>query len=87
MGDLTGLLRLRERGLGVIGERLPPAAAAVGVMVLVVAGEVDDVDVVVVVVVVVSSSMEGLLSLEEKWRERRRISSPVGTVGRWFSRS
>jgi len=85
MGDLTGLLRLRERGLGVIGERLPPAAAAVGVMVLVVAGEVDDVD--VVVVVVVSSSMEGLLSLEEKWRERRRISSPVGTVGRWFSRS
>ena len=33
------------------------------------------------------SSMTGLLSLDEKCRERILISSAVGTVGKWFNRS
>ena len=82
-------LRLLDRGLGVMGDLLPGTPLLLqlapdagggrggGGAAEELAEEEE----------AVSSSMDGLLSLEEKWRERMRISSAGGTVGKWFNRS
>ena len=90
-------LRLLDLGLGVMGDRLPVTLMLLLLLLLLLllaeedgegweggapeeVAEAEEEE-------AVSSSMDGLLSLEEKWRERMRISSAVGTVGKWFNRS
>jgi hypothetical protein len=83
-GDRTGLLRLRDRGRiisGVTGDRLPlPQQAAPFDSSTSARPEADGLE-------TETAPLPPPCSPDEKCRDSIRISSAVGAVGRWFSRS
>jgi len=89
-GDRTGLLRLLERGRIKSGERQPecdPPPPPPPLLPEHALGGGAQAESEGAAATSTTSSAPGLLSLDEKWRDRMRICSAVGFVGRWFSRS